>query len=775
MRALEVARALKAVSDPSRLATQFLRDLPLFPALDDVAVITQRFARHTTPPSASFFGGVAEHIEATLRGCGSVSSGCHISCASVAVLADAFAHVRYNAGVGALGLACLQVEPTAVLAPQDLLRCTWACADLGAQDDSAVRGFLLMRFQGAVQSMEPCDLSESGGVLAGMGIYSPELAAAIELRLEGDPWSFALRDIKNLLPHFSTWKLGLIQKRAFQTLGLRFSESTEVLSPQDAVAVIDVFTAVGSVNEVLLQHLYLRLLLDRSFVELPPKGLACLAISMHKVEHYHAGLLREIVAHVCEVPSLVASWTATDLNGVLRTFGLAPVHVPAHMLRLFGCRFGALLPTMDAAALRDFFEVSARHPELLRASLIRGGGRTLAALLRSALPQWAPSACADAWLALVLAMDSSPSSRSGLGGCACVVARPPQAPQNSFRTDQPEDQLRVVMKATVHWRQKDHRPKELKNRYGPNAILNHIFLVDDPPLPAHSVWPPRCCGAPWALSGRRSRKLVSVDPVQLLGLVIPHLLGRLQGRGRDLGEIPGMPSSAALLEPTEAASPKDSTSPLAATGLLTSTTAVDLLEIDNTVSNQAAASHGELCSSSSVSGHAVSSVASKSELWQETTRRSELLEVGLQVLTTLQLSFGPGLLMPAIASPQALSLASCRAVSRITLLVDHLLRPRRTEDGVVTKYRLGPHRLEAFIRRPDEKLVKDVRITLVKIMPFIPRLLGWEQWPARRVDQLEGRVTGGALISLQHEVEVPPFVICVVLRHKPKALNCVPS
>merc|ERR1711865_212616 len=113
-----------------------------------------------------------------------------------------------------------------------------------------------------------------------------------------------------------------------------------------------------------------------------------------------------------------------------------------------------------------------------------------------------------------------------------------------------------------------------------------------------------------------------------------------------------------------------------------------------------------------------------------------------------------------------MSLNSCRSIARLVPLVSHLLSPRRLDDEAAQRYHLGPLRLEAFVRRPDEKLAKEVAITVRELMPFLPRLLGLAEWPARRRDRLHGEETGGALLSLRREVEMPPFIICLVLRQK---------
>ena len=139
-----------------------------------------------------------------------------------------------------------------------------------------------------------------------------------------------------------------------------------------------VFSNVGSVHETLLQHLYLRLLLGRSFVDLAPRQLARLVGAMSQVQHYHTGLLREVVAYLGEEgPIVAASLTVGDITGMLRTFGLAPVPVPLRVLRLFGCRLRALLKQADVEELRSLFEVGPTYPEVLRACLGTCGAEVL--------------------------------------------------------------------------------------------------------------------------------------------------------------------------------------------------------------------------------------------------------------------------------------------------------------------------------------------------------------------------------------------------------------
>merc|ERR1712151_777796 len=130
-------------------------------------------------------------------------------------------------------------------------------------------------------------------------------------------------------------------------------------------------------------------------------------------------------------------------------------------------------------------------------------------------------------------------------------------------------------------------------------------------------------------------------------------------------------------------------------------------------------------------------------------RRSELLEIAAQTLASLQLCLGAGAPQALVHIPKTYS----RVILQLLPVVQHMLRPRRDDDAVVQKYNLGPLRLEAFVRRPDEPLAMDVYKTLRRITPYIPHLLDIAEWPARRCDQIEGRPTGGALLSLRREVE----------------------
>ena len=134
-------------------------------------------------------------------------------------------------------------------------------------------------------------------------------------------------------------------------------------------------------------------------------------------------------------------------------------------------------------------------------------------------------------------------------------------------------------------------------------------------------------------------------------------------------------------------------------------------------------------------------------------------EAAAQTYASLQICFGPGRPLSLMQLPD-----TCfRSLEQMLPLVSHLLRPRRSDDAVAARYGLGPQRLEAFVRRPDEPLAKDVYKTLDRMMPFLPHFLDWADWEPRHRDQIEGMPTGGGIVSLRREVEVSPFVICVVL------------
>lgn len=144
----------------------------------------------------------------------------------------------------------------------------------------------------------------------------------------------------------------------------------------------------------------------------------------------------------------------------------------------------------------------------------------------------------------------------------------------------------------------------------------------------------------------------------------------------------------------------------------------------------------------------------------ETMRRSEMLEVCVQTLAVMQLCFSAG---PSSRLFAALPRDTLRTMARLVPMVSYLLRPRR-DDPVAQRFQLGPLRMEAFVRRPDEKMQREVYKVVQNMMPFLPRVLGWELWDARAQDRLHGEKTGGAFLALQRDLEIPPFIVCLVLK-----------
>ncbi|CAE8712997.1 unnamed protein product [Polarella glacialis] len=767
MRALEVARALRPGADPSHAAAKFLEGLATCAAgalggsggarrmgeaalpamgfsLDDAAALTQRFARHQPQPPPAFFSQVAAHIEGAVReasatqhlaqtawtagfqaprscdGAETAAAGAAITGTAAVVFADAFARSRCHEAISALGLLCLSTSPTASLSAGDVLRFGRSCFLLSqalgepALQEPAVRAFLLMRTKQAVWQMEACDLAELSQLLASAGIYSSDLSDAIELQLRGNPWAFSPPDLQRLLPHFRTWGLGKTQKKAFQSLGSRFAEHAELLSPPQALEVIETFADVGSVHEVLLQHMYLALLLERSFVELPSTGIARLAASMSKVQHYHTGLLREIVAHLAEEPGLLADWGPEHLSGTLRSLGLAPVRVPSATQRMLGCRYAALLPELGSAGLKELFEVSGWHPDLLSTVVAKGSGGTLqsslAALLASATPGWGPRACADAALALALAADmplggastsgqSSASGGGGCAGCACFAPRPSHREaalrsrrRAEFRTEQPEEQLQVIMRAARNFRQGKVKQTAAHPEL-PMTNANHIWMPEE--APPQQLLPGGRCQAAWAAiappAGRRSRRLSTgsevLEPAVLLAQVIPNLVDRLRSGSRALAELPGMPLPATLLLPEGEQPPPELLDdelpaqlpwPQDGVDMQLSVLQPDMLDsIDKQVASMAAA--GELQAEEhrwwEASAEGGVDVEGPGDL--ETMRRSELLEVCVQTLAVLQLCLSSDSNSRLRAS---LPLGTLRGMATLLPMVTHLLRPRRLED-----------------------------------------------------------------------------------------------
>lgn len=789
-RLLEVARALRQDADTTRAAALCLGVLAASPPplADDVAALAQRFARHRRPPPQAFFSDVALHLERSLRSGAAEST---LSGTGVAVLADAFAeaHCGGESVNTALGLACLSTPPTTVVGSQELLRLTRACLLLGGSlDTHAIRSFLLMRLQVTAPNMEACDLAEAARVLAQAGLYSPDLSRAVDLMLSGSPWNFQPPDLLKLLQHFKRWKLGPLQRKAFQTLGNRISENAELLSAPDALEVVNVFAEVGSAHEVLLQHLHLRLLLDRSFVQLTPEGIAELTFSMAKVQHYHTGLLREIGAEMGESPALVAAWSPGHLHGVLRCFALAPVRLPDMTLNMLGCRYSTLLRVGDVqpAGLSDFFEVAAQYPNLLQVVLARDAGRALQRVFHESARHWSPRTCADALLAIALALDASPGSDPERSGCACMAGRAaaPQEP-GGFRTQQPAYQLRVALRHSrnykqratkrIHFRRLVARADVPDNARTKSSLPNLWFaegtVADAAIAPGNGR-----CSAPWAQLGRRRRQNLvrsrSTSTAQkLLAGVLQQLLQGFQRGGESLAELPGLaPAAAELL--LEESSALDSLLFLPGTLAGTQAKKPALLpephgqiggsslpmDSEKVHTEEFGAKRGGAEEENSSTGP-----SSDPPTEHEVMRRSELIEIAVQTLAALQVCIAPRAAAPLLS---ALPFESCRLLARLSPLVRHVLRPRREEDETAQRYHLGPQRMEAFARRPDEAMVLEVYKSLHGVMPFLPSTLGWNVWPSRKLDRLHGEETGGAHISIRREVEMPPFVICIVMRQK---------
>mmetsp|Transcript_26974 Transcript_26974/g.52069 ORF Transcript_26974/g.52069 Transcript_26974/m.52069 type:complete len:780 (-) Transcript_26974:52-2391(-) len=767
MRALELARSLRAGAEPAKVATQLVQSFAAVPTLplDDVAQLTHRLAAQPHPPPPDFFDKVSANLEILLA---STPTSSGLSGAGTSLLASAFARVQYDGGKGVLSLACLSITPRSELAVQELLRLAGAALQLDAHNDPAVRGFLQMQFQKSAAHMEACDLAEGARILAASGIYNHALSMAIEKQLIENSLVFELQDAMKLLPHFYTWKLGKVQKRAFQSLGLRFCPVAEVLKPHEALHIAETFADLGLVHEVLFQHLYLRLLLERSFIDCSKDGIAKLAATMSKVQYYHAGLLREIVEHVREEPDVVSHWGANDLSGALRSFGLAPVHVPPEVLHLFGCRYGSLLEEMDDAMLRDFFEVSSKFPDVLRVLVSSQRGKKLPLRLQTALPNWGLRACADVLLAVTLSLDVSP--QQGSVPCACARGSANSRGQSTarrtdYRTSQPQDQLRVVLRTARSWKQgwRNWKQQGARADAPTTKMLDNLFLVDDRGSKAR-VPISSGCQATWALPGRRRRRLPPSDGgIRLLEAALPSLFSTLHSSSESLGEVAGTPPPEMLLEepiaPTLEAQflPRGGSTADAVSPRLLLPTSDELQSGGSEVDALAIVNDPCLPDSSA------SDESPEREL--EVLRRSELVQVSVQLLATLQLCFSHNMLQSLTALP----LTTFQAMGKIFPLVGHILRPRREDDETILKYNLGPQRLEAFVRRPDEPLLLDVHRTLGRLVPYLPRMLGWDEWSRRRQDTLQGEETGGAILKMNREVEVPPFIVCFVIKRRKKS------
>lgn len=583
------------------------------------------------------------------------------------------------------------------------------------------------------------------------GIYSPEISEEVARQLEGNPWSFTPGDLQCLLPHFGRWQLGELQKRAFHTLGRRFAEHAELLSPMQALKVIETFTDIGNVHEVALQTLFLRLLLERSFTELGV-GVARLAASMSKVQHYHTGLLREIVCYIQEEPQALENWTASDLSGALRSIGLAPVKVPSATQVLLGCRYSALLSSMTNAELTDMFEISSWHPEILRGVVLRVG-RSLRSRLSSAALEWGPRACIDAALGLVLAADVAPDKAfTGCQGCACGAAGP-SLPRNQFRTEQPEWQLQVILRAARSYKQRGLRQRVARPDMPLKGDGRHLFFAEEQ-APLKLPRTSRCTAA-WALpQGHRHRRIL--EPTQqlawMLGEVFPLLLGRLYNLSQALAELPGAAMPTALIEGLPPHLESIGGPLPIAPPIISEEKMLPLPSPESTTVNwwdQPPESLPERGQEDLPERGAV-----------ETMRRSEMLEVCVQTLAVMQLCFSAG---PSARLFAALPRDTLRTMARLVPMVSYLLRPRR-DDPVAQRFQLGPLRMEAFVRRPDEQMQREVYKVVQNMMPFLPRVLGWEVWDARPQDRLHGEKTGGAFLALQRDLEIPPFVVCLVLK-----------
>eukprot|EP00913_Durusdinium_trenchii_P032919 g30816.t1 len=661
-----IAKAAKELSVVSGLKVGHFR-------LEDAAVLTQRFAQHVPQPPQSFFCEVIKQIEPPLhRWAQERTIACPVSRdreeeaspitgTTAVVLADAFARSRCYDGSKLLGMVCLATPPTLPLSPVE--ERMWA-------------------------------------------LISEEVAR----QLAGNPWSFTAADLQCLLPHFGKWKLGELQKKAFHTLGRRFAEHAELLTPTQALQVIETFTDIGNVHEVALQTLFLRLLLERSFIELGV-GVARLAASMSKVQHYHTGLLREIIAYIQEEPEVLRTWAAADLSGTLRSMGLAPVRVPSAIQVLVGCRYSALLPNMNNSDLKDLFEISGWHPEVLRGVVLRAG-RVLMPRL-SAAQEWGPRACVDAALGLVLAADVGPKKAfSPCHGCACGAAgQSASLSPNKFRTEQPEWQLQVVLRAARSYKQRGLRQTVARPEMPLKGSSQHLFFHNEP---AAQILPIAACQAPWSLTqGRRHRRL-KIAPVlaAMLGEVFPLLLGRLRELSQALSELPGAAMPNALIEGLP---PPLESNILAPPALLPA--------------------QSEWWEDAAASTEGVQAEIAEREL--ETMRRSEMLQVCVQTLAVMQLFFSAG---SSSQLSEALPRETLLTLARLVPMVNYLLRPRR-DDPIAQRFQLGPLRIEAFVRRPDERMQQEVYKVLQNMIPFIPRFMGWETWDLRPQDGLPFQIT----------------------------------
>ena len=810
MKALEVARLLRRGGDSSQAASRFLEGLRsvgcqapsagggavragIF-TFEDAASLALRFARHAPPPPRRFFEEVASCLEAPLREAAAErpvalpvslsrdeeTDSVLATGTSAVVLADAFARTRCDEGIKVLGLVCLSAPPNLSISPVEVLQLIESLSLLGPQAfrDPAVRSFLLMRLQEASSQMDACSLAQCGRYLAEAGLYSPELSEEIAQHLAANPWCFTPGELQDLLPHFQTWKLGEVHKKAFHSLGRRISEHAELLSPVQALQVIETFTNIGSVHEVALQTLFLRLLLERSFTELPEDGIARLAASMSKVQHYHTGLLREIVIHIREEPEVLAAWGPEQLSGLLRSLGLAPVRVPAATQIMLGCRYTALLPDMTKKDLKEFFEVCGWHPDLLRRVLGTQAARGLPQSLAAAAREWGPRACSDAALALTLAADTSAAKAFTFGcqGCSCQAgASSAQRPRAHFRSEQPASQLQVILRAARTYKDPGLRQTVARPEMPLKRHAKHLYLAGEE-APLKLLQGSGKCQALWALPVRGRRSSQRELPGQflqvaaaLLSEVLPTLLGRLRDGSNALSELPGASLIPALLgEPAPLESIGGPLPPPVATPaedqVLLGERQLQLPLDDVEMPGQHRAAPASIPWWEKISEPSIADATPETESDErelESMRRSEILEVCVQSLAVMQLCFSAG---PSTRLFYVLPLHTLKTMAAMLPMVNFLLRPRREDDAVAQRYHLGPQRMEAFVRRPDEHMQKEVYKATQGLIPMIPGLLGWRYWPRRKRDTVHGEETGGALLSLQRDLEVPPFVICIVLR-----------
>ena len=271
------------------------------------------------------------------------------------------------------------------------------------------------------------------------------------------------------------------------------------------------------------------------------------------------------------------------------------------------------------------------------------------------------------------------------------------------------------------------------------------------------------CLSSWALPGRKSRRLPEPDYVSLLGFVLPQLLRRLHKSSGDVAELIGAVSAEALLLGEVSPALGDSTlaigtelhGSLVLNGSESDLAAHDLLSMSSHITTgEPPLGDADAHASSQKSPCLVpprSDVeplgAKLSDIKEtENMRRSEVLQLSVQVFATLQLCTSLG----ALPLP-ALPLESYRVLGALAEMVGHQLRPRRGhEDPMAEKWCMGPQRLEAFVRRPEEPMQEEVFKTTRALMPFLPDTLGWAEWdedPNRRFARLHGEPGGAESVS----------------------------